>query len=266
MLTIPHAQLCCLLTAGSPMSWKSDFEHSAFLHLTTCKSPYWWTSVQLNVALQLTVSASETLRRESFQATCTAVKCCTGTPAGFNEKRWWFLRPPIITNIMMVYTWGLWGGTSPVQEHFRGCEEVELIPWSGWGSVWGDIICRGCRKHRLWDRFADWRADAVTFVCWWRVTLSATGWNIMCFLCGCIIQNQKGQRVIKHSNINSAFTMLGLPWYSSRNVLYKCQLLFPPFLVPSSKEWTFSLSKCAEKNETALALSDHSETHPIRPN
>lgn len=126
---------------------------------------------------------------------------------------------------------GVRGSTSPLQEHFRGVRGGGTNPVVRMGlSLRGhhlqagseDTESRGCETGL---QITVWRADAVTFVCWWRVTLSATGWNIMCFLCGCIIQNQRGQRVIKHSNINSAFTMLGLPWYSNRNILYKCQLL-----------------------------------------
>lgn len=108
------------------------------------------------------------------------------------------------------------GGTNPVVKMGLSLRGHHLQAGSE------DAESRGCEAVL---QITVWRADAVTFVCWWRVTLSATGWNIMCFLCGCIIQNQRGQRVIKHSNINSAFAMLGLPWYSNRSILYKCQLL-----------------------------------------
>lgn len=148
---------------------------------------------------------------------------------------------------------GAQGSASPLQKHFRGWEEVELILWSGWGSVWGDIICRQAQRMQ--------KAAAVRQVCCGICLLVAchafSHWLEHRVLSVQLHQNQRGQRVIKHSNINSAFSMLGLPSYSNCSISCKCQLLsssVPCIIIKRMK--ILSISPCAEENETTLAASN----------
>lgn len=114
--------------------------------------------------------------------------------------------------LLQILCWFILGGTRQ-HEPFTGA--LQGVRGGGTNPVVG--IGHSLRGHHLQAASEDaesrgyetglqitvWRANAVTFVCWWHVTLSATGWNIVCFLCSCIIKIREWSNIAT-STVHSA--------------------------------------------------------------
>lgn len=82
---------------------------------------------------------------------------------------------------MLVCTRGVQGGVSPFTEALQGVRGGGTNPVVRIGlCLKGHHLQAGSedaesRGYETGLQITVWRANAVTFVCWWHVTLSATG-------------------------------------------------------------------------------------------